>query len=134
MNLYELTAQAQHDVNIYRSPDLSEWIAAIDPVLGAAGETVIGSDKVESIELHAHTLRIRTSYTVRCCAQTNDMEIPTSLLIAENPVKEATRYYLDKSLRESKAKLHAAEQELQRWTDLTATIEAEIEALNKDRA
>jgi len=129
MNLYDLTLAAESEVSTYRSADIDEWRAAIDPVLKAAGECAVGSDKVDDISLSANTLTIRTSYSVRCCAQTNSMSIPVSILKAENPVQAATRFRLGNELAEAKNRMAAAQRALTEYTEKVASLEAELAAV-----
>lgn len=129
MNLYDQTLAAESDVSTYRSANIDEWIAAIDPVLKAAGECAIGSDKVDGITVSAKTLTIRTSYSVRCCAQNNDMSLPISILTADNPIQAATRYRLGKELAEANTRLAAAQRALTEYTEKVANLEAELAAI-----
>jgi hypothetical protein len=89
MNLYELTVAAEAEFSTYRHADIDDWIEAIDPVLEAYGESMMGSDKVEDITLTDDSLNIRTSYSVRCCSQSNEISIPVSILKADDPVRAA---------------------------------------------
>ena len=130
MNLYDRTLAAESDVSTYRSANIDEWIAAIDPVLKAAGECAIGSDKVDDITVSAKKLTIRTSYSVRCCAQTNDMSLPISILEADNPIQAATRYRLGKELAEAKARLATTQRALTEYTEKVAALEAELAAVS----
>lgn len=129
MNLYDLTLAAESEVSTYRSADIDEWRAAIDPVLKAAGECVVGTDKVDDISVSAKTLTIRTSYSVRCCAQNNSMSIPVAILKAENPVQAATRYRLGNELVEAKNRMAAAQRALAESTEKVALLEAELAAI-----
>ena len=130
MNLYDRTLAAESDVSTYRSANIDEWIAAIDPVLQAAGECAIGGDKVDDITVSAKTLAIRTSYSVRCCAQTNDMSLPISILEAENPIQAATRYRVGRELAEAKAHLATTQRALTEYTEKVASLEAELAAVS----
>ena len=128
MNLYDLTVAAEQDVSTYRSADIDEWRAAIDPVLKAAGECTVGNDKVDDITLSKNELRIRTSYSVRCCAQTNDMSLPISIVRSENPVQAATHYRVGKELSEAKSRLAAAQRSVTEYSEKVASLEAELAA------
>lgn len=128
MNLYDLTVAAEQDVSTYRSADIDEWRAAIDPVLKAAGECAVGNDKVDDITLAKNELRIRTSYSVRCCAQTNDMSLPLEIVKAENPVQAATRYRVGKELVEARNRLASAQRSVTEYSEKVALLEAELAA------
>ena len=126
MNLYDLTLAAESKVSTYRSANIDEWCAAIDPVLKADGECVVGGDKVDDISVSESTLTIRTSYSVRCCAQTNDMSIPVDILKAGNPVQAATRYRISRELAEAKSRLAATQRDLAEYTERVTSLEAEL--------
>jgi hypothetical protein len=129
MNLYDQTLAAESEVSIYRSANISEWIEAIDPVLKAAGECSIGRDTVDDISVSETTLTIRTSYSVRCCPQNNDMSLPISVLKADNPIQAATHYRLGNELAEAKTSLSAAQRVLTENTKKVALLEAELAAV-----
>jgi hypothetical protein len=98
-------------------------------VLKAAGECAIGHDTVDDITVSKAMLTIRKSYSVRCCAQTDDMSLPISILKAENPIQEATRYRLSKELVEAKTSLSAAQRALTENTKKVGLLEAELAAM-----
>ena len=126
MSLLNLTFEAAKEVSTYRSPDLSAWRAAIDPVLIAAGLTTIGSDCVEDIEIGEDTLYIRTSYSVRCCAQTNDIRIPVFILETNNPVQAATLYRLGNELKDARSRLASAQRNVVEYSEKVAVLEASV--------
>lgn len=126
MNLYDLTLDAEAKVATYRSVNIDEWIEAIDPILKAAGQCTIDRDKVDDITMSSSSLKIQTSYSVRCCAQTNDISIPMSILTADDPIRAATLYRLYNELTEAKQRMSAAQYELTKYTEKVALLEAEI--------
>ena len=126
MNLYDLTLDAEAKVATYRSVNIDEWIEAIDPILKAAGQCTIDRDKVDDITMSSSSLKIQTSYSVRCCAQTNDISIPMSILTADDPIRAATLYRLYNELTEAKQRMSAAQYELSKYTEKVALLEAEI--------
>ena len=128
MNLYEQTLAVESAVSTYRSANIDAWIEAIDPVLTAAGECAIGNDQVDDITVSEQTLTIRTSYSVRCCAQTNDMSLPIFILKANNPIQAATRYQISNELAESKTRLAAAQRAQTEYTEKVAALEAALAA------
>lgn len=129
MSLHDLTVAAEQEFATYRDANIDEWRAAIDPVLKAAGECVIGNDKVDDIEVSAKEIRIRASYSVRCCAQTNDMRLPAFIVKSENPVQAATRYRIDKELSVAKSRLAAAQRSVIEHSEKVTSLEAELATL-----
>lgn len=128
MNLYDLTVAAEQDVSTYRSADIEEWRAAIDPVLKAAGEHVVGKDSVDDIALTDTELRIIASYSVRCCDQTRYMRLPIYIVMAENPVRAATHYRVGKELSEAKSRLAAAQRAVTECSAKVSALEVELAA------
>ena len=99
MNLKELTLKAIHDVNRFRSPDVTEWVRQVDPVLRALGEAEVGSDRVVALytdtsDIHTGIpmVHITTEYEVRGGGSTNDADIPMYIIESADPVAAATEY------------------------------------------
>lgn len=126
MNLYELTLAAEYEVSTYRSASLDDWIKQIDPVLEAAGEYQIGSDKVESLTVMHDEVSIYTSYYVRGKCQTNEICLPTSIIKAEFPVKAATLYRINKELKDAKLRLATTQRLLAQQAEKVAALETEL--------
>lgn len=122
MNLYDLTIEASSQVETYKYPDLDEWRAAIDPVLSAANVPTVGADCVESIYLDSRELYITTSYSVRCCDQTNNIRIPINILKDADPIKAAHRYRLTNAIANTKMDISLLAKKL-------ANLEAEFESI-----
>lgn len=129
MTLYEMTVAAESALAIYKHPNLDDWIAAIDPVLKAAGEFTIGRDTVADISISNQTLTIETHYSVRGCAQANSICIPLSVIQAENPLQAATGYRLNCELTEARANQANARNALEVYTNTVDTLEAQLSAL-----
>lgn len=93
MNLKELTLKAIADVAEFRSPDISEFVRQIDPVLKILGQSQIGFDRV--LDLYTfdsdgeQILFIRTELRVGSCISTNDMLVSMRILESDNPVEAA---------------------------------------------
>jgi hypothetical protein len=107
--LLDLTLKAARLVDELRNPDLSEWITAIDPVLEALGQPMIRRDSVDRITVGGSVVYITTSYSTLGCHQTDEMEVPISVIEAENPVRAAKTRYLAKQVwhaRYALAKAH----------------------------
>lgn len=114
MTLYELTQEAINQFDTYRYPNLSVWVEKIDEVLSALHESTIGGDKIENLYLSDDTLQIGTAYSVRSCVCSNDMFVPMSVLQAEDPVKEANRYYLAREYEKAQSMVRSAQADLSR--------------------
>lgn len=112
--LYEIIRNAAHAVGEYRNPDLTEFRAAIDPVLKALGESTIGADKVESIDIYDEYIKIESSYVCRGCGNTCDHTIPMVIVEAVDPIRAATERTLRAKLAESVQKLQYARNSISR--------------------
>ena len=131
MSLYALTAQAECDFFVLRRPNVDEWIAAIDPVLLSAGECCIGNDRIDDITLGENELRITTSYSVRGCVQTNDLRLPVYILKADEPVRAAYRYRINKELGEAKRELATSQRIAAEWAGKVAFLEKEVDTFTQ---
>ena len=125
MNLYELTLNAESQVEIYKNPDIDEWRVAIDPVLRAVGQPTVGQDTVESICLDRSELSITTSYSVRCCDQTNYIRLPLNILKAEDPVKAANLFRLKNAIETVKLDILHAERMIYKRKETLEALSAE---------
>ena len=125
MNLYELTLDAELQVDTYKNPEIDEWRAAIDPILQAAGQPIVGIDSVDFINLNTIELSITTSYSVRCCDQTNTIRIPLNILKAANPIKAANLFRLNKLIAKAKSDILNAERTIETQTKTLETLAAE---------
>jgi hypothetical protein len=129
MNLYELTLAAESEVSMYRNADIDKWIMEIDPVFRAAGVCTIGTDKVEDITVSATTLTVRTSYSVRCCSQTQHICLPIQILKEDKPIQAAMRYKLEKALSDAKDCLESAKRSVSEYTEKVSTLQTLLDGL-----
>ena len=105
-SLYALTVDAAemlelHGINV----DLKEWIAAINPVLAAAGQQLIGEGVVESVVISEKQVRIRYTYTVRffydeASVRNVELVLPEWVVMSENSVRAARIWYLQENINE----------------------------------
>jgi hypothetical protein len=131
MNLLEITQEAINQFDMYRYPDLDDWKEQIDKVLSELGECTIGNDKIEQLYLSNDSLEIRTSYSVRCCAQENDMSIPLSVLEADNPIKKARETFLTKELAEAEYQVKLKKNDYERAINKLNEIKQQFEGETK---
>jgi hypothetical protein len=95
------------------------------------GECTIGNDKIEQLYLSNDSLEIRTSYSVRCCAQENDMSIPLSVLEADNPIKKARETFLTKELAEAEYQVKLKKNDYERAINKLNEIKQQFEGETK---
>lgn len=131
MDLLALTQEAASKCSTYRHADLSDWVEAIDPVLEAAGEATIGSDRVDNIDVSGETLTIETSYSVRCCAQTHSVKIPVAILRAQDPVKAAHQYRLSQAINETQRDIDLAQRAVEQSRAKMVLLQTELAALSE---
>lgn len=129
MNLYELTVDAASKVDIYKNPDIAEWIAAIDPVLSAADKSCIGSDTVEAITVAKTLVHITTSYTVRGCEDTTTVKFPIDVLMAADPVHAAKLYRLNQRIALTEQAIAASQEAIKESTESLNDLLAKKAAL-----
>lgn len=131
MNLLEMTQEAINQFDMYRYPDLDDWREHIDKVLSELGECTIGNDKIERLYLSNQSLEIRTSYSVRCCSQENDMSIPLEVLEADAPIKKARETFLTKELAEAEYQLKLKKNDYERAIAKLNEIKQQFEGETK---
>lgn len=133
MTLYDLTVVAEHRVSTYKNPNISEWIAAIDPVLSAAGQPCICTDTVEDITIGETTLWIKTSYSVRGCADTNSIEIPLDIITASDPVHAARLFKVTNDIERFTNAIKSSEEAIKSDTAKLQKFLAEKENLENTK-
>lgn len=89
MSFIEDTFEAAHKVSMYKNPDLADFQDKLDAILEAAGLPCTGGEHISSMQLSEDTLYITTSWSVRCCDQESEYQIPLSILEAEDPLAAA---------------------------------------------
>lgn len=94
MNLLEQT----HAVMRYfpvSTQNLRDWIDNIDPIIEAAGEETIEDARVESIDIYGHVLNIWVYHG----NGEFSINLPISILTADDPIAAATVYKKENGLR-----------------------------------
>lgn len=129
--LRNLFDDAEIQVDRYKSPDIDDFKQAMSDVLEAAGEGSLMSDKVESIcELSWNGqkyIEIETSWSARSCLQTSTYRLPSFIIDSEDPIREATKWKLEKSKNETESKLKQAQADVIRYTAKLDELNTELE-------
>lgn len=134
-SLAEMVSDAVNTYNTYRSPVLSEFVAAIDPVLDALGESTIGNDSVNYLSSGTYGLNLRTtSYCRGCQIDHAYEEIPWEIINAPDPVLTAKRYALSKMINRHTQNIERLTRELDLQRDYLEQFTAELETLNKEHS
>lgn len=134
MNLYELTQKASELLCEYKNPDISEWIAAINPILLAMGESDITEfDQVTDISIYSASISIQIEANGKGFSHSDTVyiEIPLSILKAEDPIKEAKIDTISIEILKTKKKLQEIENSLTFYQSLLVTQEAKLQELLK---
>lgn len=135
MNLYELTLKASNDLSIYKNPDISDWIAAINPVLIAMGHDEITEyDTVTDIDIYSASIRIEIEGRTQPYSygpNTDYVKIPLSILKAEDPIKEAKIDSVCISIQKTKKKIQEIENDMTFYQNLLVTQQAKLQELLK---
>lgn len=86
-NFRKLLEEASSALSIYRSPDIAEAKELIDKILvaGDMGSTIY--ETIVAIDDYGDYFEIRTEWSARCCAQTSEYRIPSSVVDADDPLK-----------------------------------------------
>jgi hypothetical protein len=131
MNLIEMTEDASWNISVYVNPDIGDWVAAIDPILEAAGECCIGRDSVESISLTSAGVHIVSSFTSRSCPMSNEMYLPRVILEVKDPIKAANIYRVTNKINEIQDELRYSRNRITTYENKLAKFVAELDAIEK---
>ncbi|HET8685551.1 MAG TPA: hypothetical protein VFM18_02665 [Methanosarcina sp.] len=132
MNLYELTLKAANDLSIYKNPDISEWIAAINPILIAMGHNEITEyDTVTEIDVYSSFVSIRVEGIGKLYGNADFFEIPLSVLKAANPIKEAKIDSVCIGIQKTKKKIQEIEKDMAFYQNLLVTQQTKLQELLK---
>lgn len=107
--LRELLEQAESDIDTYRYPSIDDTQEALNQVLDAAGLRNTGSDRVTRLVVGREVVQFTTEYSVRCCAQSDDFELPIHIVDAEDPIRAAKVWGIEKGVREAEAEVSQVE-------------------------
>jgi len=126
--LRELINEATEAIETYKHPDVDEVQGKLHDILTAAKIGGINRDHLTSLDIYSDYLHIRTEWSARGCAQSSDYRIPMSIIDAEDPIKAATIYGINKRLTEAKNNLSSARASVERNEKQVAELNAELEA------
>ena len=127
-NLRELINKASEDIDTYKYPDVDEVQSKLHAILEAAKLGGINRDQLTRLDIYGDHLHIRTEWSARGCDQSSDYRIPMSIIDAEDPIKAATIYGINKRLKEATNNLAAARNDVARGEKRVAELNAELEA------
>lgn len=114
-DLRDLIENAAADIDHYKRPNVDEAKSRLSELLNAAGLGGIGEfDRIESIDEDDGMLRIKTSYTVRGCEGGDDLELPSSIIDSEDPIKAATAWGLTTRIEEAESAVAKARGDFER--------------------
>lgn len=113
MTLTEIIDNAINSVSIYRNPNLSEFVEAIQPILTAGHMGNLTNDKIEDICYTPEFLWIKTTYTVRQCEYDNEYRIPLEVINSPNPINAAELWYLTEEYARVDSQLQGAKQRVE---------------------
>ncbi len=127
-NLRAIIEAAQHQIDTFRSPDISEADARLDELLVAAELGSIRHDRIERISEHEGILHIHTSWSARGCTNTSDFEFPTAILDAPDPIAAAKEYGHKKRVSEAEYEVTKARNALARAESALSALRSPAEA------
>lgn len=126
--LRELIKEATEAIETYKHPDVSEVQGKLHDILQAAELGGINRDHLTDLDIYSDHLHIRTEWSSRGCSQSGDYRIPTSIIDAEDPIKAATIYGINKKITSAKNELSSARNTVQRQEAYLIELNAKLEA------
>jgi flagellar biosynthesis chaperone FliJ len=127
--LKDLIAQAQSDMEMYKRPNVDECQKRLSEILVAAGKASITRDTMERLEQFGDWLHITTSWSSRCCDQSEVYILPMSIIEAEDPIREATIWNLNEKISNAQSALDTARNNVIHHQQSLATYKAELEKI-----
>ena len=125
--LRELINEATEAIDTYKHPDVDEVQGKLHDILQAAELGGINRDHMTGLDIYGDHLHIRTEWSARGCAQSSDYRIPMSIIDAEDPIKAAKLYGINKKLTEAKNELAYARSSVERGEKRVAELNAKLE-------
>ena len=121
MSLYDETIAASQLIETYRNPDVSQWISLINPVLEAAGSSIIGGDEIV-VDIYVSKaggdLAIATEFTdINQNVFCRHARIPVTIIEGDEPIKLAKKYKVQREYDKVHGELQVARQRVRRLED-----------------
>ena len=115
---------ACHQINTYKHPSIGEFKEKLSSILEAADIGGITHDCLESLDEDDDTIYIETTWSARGCNQSSSYQLPSFIIDAEDPLKAAKIWGLEKKIGETTHRLNAAKRDVE-------SQQSQLEALTK---
>ena len=130
MNLRELIDDATHQLNTFKHPSIDEARERLSELLEAADLGSIKHDHLESIEERDNDLLIETSWSTRGCESTSSFRIPLIWLDAEDPIKVAKIWGINKKINEQQLELELHEGQAEMCRKEIIQLKSKLASIN----
>ena len=131
MNIRCIIDAAIEQIETCRTPDIDEAQALINSILQAANLGTTGKNRIERMRFRSGFLDVRSCYAGQRCDMSRDFHIPVAIIDADDPIKAASRWAVEKELKEARndakhaeERLHLARERLQRATNAMHALDA----------
>jgi len=124
--LREILEHAEEQIDTYRHPDIDEASDWLDRLLQAGKLGGIGSDRISYLHVGREAVSIRTSYTVRSCAQSDDYEFPVSIIDAPDPIAAMTKWSNERQLAKLRSEVEQTKRSYEAALKRLSDKEAEL--------
>lgn len=125
-NLRKLFDDARQQIDTYKHPDISEFKDEMSKVLEAAGLGSLKHEYIENITEYKDWIEIDTSWSARGCAQTSTYKLPSAIIDAEDPIREAKLYGVNKRLSDAQAEHRRYQSYVESYAAQIAKLQAEL--------
>lgn len=121
MTLYDETIVASQIVATNRKPDVGYWVELINPVLEAAGSSIIGGNEIVLdiyVSKAGGDLAITTEFTdIEQCLVSKHYHFPVAIIEGADPITLAKRYRIQREYDTVQGELLAARWRVRRLED-----------------
>lgn len=108
----ELLEEAAVYIDRYKHPGIDEAEDVMDKIFIALCSNGLDGVRVEGIEEYDGKFHVTVSWTCRGCYDSDVRTIPSSVIDAEDPIKAATAWRHDKSVRQAEVRYSNAKKEM----------------------
>lgn len=129
MTLLDKIRDAEHQIVTYKHPNIDEVRKIFNDILDAMGGGGPGNDSITSLYIHDNCVTFNTEYWVRGCHCGNDYTIPMDILEAEDPIKAAKLYHIEKRIIECNQAIAGAEFTLRSKREQLVGLNLELQEL-----